>query len=78
MQQDAPETVPYVEFVYRVYEDGRRERFATVLVPVADGGLRPVYRPTGRLGRFAREAVAGWRCVTIDVGAHSRMRHRPP
>jgi hypothetical protein len=69
-----------VEFVYRVYDDGSHERFATVLVRSSDGELvRGPTRPTGQLGRFAARAVADWRRVVIDQRGephrgHSRRR----
>jgi hypothetical protein len=68
-----------VESVYRVYEDGRRERFATVLVPAPDGGLVPgPTRPTGRLGRFVEASVGKWRRVQLDARGDARpVRERP-
>ena len=46
-----------VEFTFRVYDDGRRERRATVLVKGADGGYRPEPRPRGELGQFVTRAI---------------------
>jgi hypothetical protein len=78
MQQSTPSGA-CVEFVYRVYEDGRRERRATVLVPTAQGDLRPgPSRPTGALGEFVAAAVREWRRVGIDPRHQTRTaeRHR--
>jgi len=48
----------YVEFTCRIYDDGRRERFATVYEISQDGTVRPgPRRPEGRLGRFVADAV---------------------
>jgi len=53
-----PTPTAYVEFTYRVYDDGRRERFATVYEIGHDGSVRPgPRRPGGRLGRFVADAV---------------------
>lgn len=53
-----PPPTAYVEFTYRVYDDGRRERFATVHEIRPDGMVRPgPRRPEGRLGRFVADAV---------------------
>ena len=58
---------PCVEFVYRVYADGRRERFATVLFPTTDGKLvAGTRRPSGRVGSFVAKAVSEWRRIGID------------
>ena len=48
-----------VDFTYRVYSDGRRERFATVYAVGRDGTLkRGSRRPTGPLGRFVADAIS--------------------
>lgn len=47
-----------VEFTFRVHSDGRRERFATVLVRDRDGIYRPgPRRPSGDLAAFVARAV---------------------
>jgi len=47
-----------VEFTFRVHSDGRRERFATLLVRDRDGIYRPaVRRPSGDLAAFAAKAI---------------------
>ncbi len=51
-------TAACVEFTFRVHSDGRRERFATVLVRDPDGIYRPgPRRPTGDLARFVSRAI---------------------
>jgi hypothetical protein len=51
-------TAACVEFTFRVHSDGRRERFATVLVRNEDGIYRPgPKRPRGDLARFISRAV---------------------
>lgn len=51
-------TAACVEFTFRVHSDGRRERFATVLVRDRDGIYRPgPRRPSGDLARFVAKAV---------------------
>ena len=47
-----------VEFKFRVYSDGRRERHAVVLLRGQDGVYRPgPSRPSGDLGRFVRTVI---------------------
>lgn len=50
-------TAACVEFTFRVHSDGRRERFATVLVRDRDGIYRPARRPTGDLAHFVGKAI---------------------
>jgi hypothetical protein len=47
-----------VEFTFRVHSDGRRERFATVLIRDRDGVYRPgPRRPQGDLAGFVAKAI---------------------
>lgn len=49
----------YVEFVFRVHADGRRERTATVYAQHPGGTIRPVRgQLNGKVGQFAAVAVA--------------------
>jgi hypothetical protein len=63
----------FVEFVYRVHSDGRRERSAAVFVVDEDGRVVPgPVRPTGPLGEFVADAVSevasgSFRRVRIDA-----------
>jgi hypothetical protein len=78
-EQDSPPAgSACVEFVYRVYEDGRRERFATLLLPTTDGKLVVgPRRPSGRVGVFVAQAVSEWRKVGIDPRGETRVGYRP-
>ena len=76
-RDDAPRSC--VEFVFRVYDNGRRERSATVFDVTPDGDLVPgPVRPTGRVGDFVVSAVAEWRRLQIDprcdLGSGWRLR----
>jgi hypothetical protein len=65
----------FVEFVYRVHSDGRRERSAMVFLVDETGRVVPgPVRPTGALGEFVAGAVAevasgSYRRVAIDERA---------
>lgn len=49
----------FVEYTVRVHIDGRRERFARLIIADADGQLRMgPSRPVGELGRFTERALA--------------------
>jgi hypothetical protein len=72
---------PFVEFVFRVYESGDRERYARLLVRDARGNVAPgPVRPQGELGEFVaeavREATGRPRRVTIDGRAPRRPSRR--
>lgn len=59
MQQERGLEPAYVEFVFRVHADGRRERTAVVYAQHPGGGVRPVSgQLNGKVGQFAAEAVA--------------------
>lgn len=60
MQEESKGLEPaYVEFVFRVHADGRRERTAVVYARHPGGAVRPVSgRIDGNVGQFAAEAVA--------------------
>ena len=73
-----------VDFTYRVYSDGRRERFATVYAVDHDGALkRGSRRPTGPLGRFVADAISevvemtNRRRVAIDPRELPQKNRRP-
>jgi hypothetical protein len=66
-------TAACVEFTFRVHSDGRRERFATVLVRDRDGIYRPgPRRPRGDLARFISKAVG----LAMEELAYSRRPER--
>jgi hypothetical protein len=62
-----------VEFTFRVYDDGRRERRATVLVRTADGSYRPEPRPRGELMQFVTRAILAAR-EEIELRTPRRAR----
>jgi len=74
----------FVEFVFRVHADGRRERSAEVYVRREDGKLvTATGRLEGEIGAFAAEAVAeatqeggGVRRVPIDGRSFPPARRR--
>lgn len=77
----------FVEFVFRVHADGKRERFAATYVTDPNGAVRRASdRPEGALARFVAEAVAeatGARRVSVDdrtrpsaAAGEGRMRAR--
>lgn len=70
----------YVEFVFRVHADGRRERSACVYVRRPDGTVVPAAgRLNGAVGEFAAEAVeevVRLRRVAIDERAAPQRPRR--
>jgi hypothetical protein len=72
---DSDRRPAYVEFVFRVHEDGTREQFARQVDRLADGTLMPTSgRPGGPQARHALQAaldegLLGRRRVVIDQRA---------
>lgn len=63
----------FVEFIFRVHADGRRERIATVYARDEAGALRPVRGALGgAVGEFAAHAVA----ESAGVASPSSRRRR--
>ena len=64
----------YVEFVFRVHADGRRERIATVYAQDQGGTVRPIRgKLNGEVGEFSAEAVA----EVVELGLPRKTRQVP-